>query len=42
MAPVSYSPQVILDESGSRPWGGSEPFLVDGRIVADLRKAHPG
>jgi ectoine hydroxylase-related dioxygenase (phytanoyl-CoA dioxygenase family) len=39
---VQYSPQVILDESGSRPWAGSEPFLVDGRIVADLCKAHPG
>ncbi len=32
---VQYSPQVILDGSGSRPWAGVEPFLVNGDIVAD-------
>jgi ectoine hydroxylase-related dioxygenase (phytanoyl-CoA dioxygenase family) len=33
---AQYSPEVILDESGQRPWDGSEPFLVGGRIVGNL------
>lgn len=32
---AQYSPQVILNESGVKPWAGCEPFLVQGRIVAD-------
>lgn len=31
---AQYSPQVILDEAGQKPWDGDEPFLVRGRIVA--------
>jgi ectoine hydroxylase-related dioxygenase (phytanoyl-CoA dioxygenase family) len=32
---AQYSSHVILDESRSNPWAGFEPFLVDGRIIAD-------
>jgi hypothetical protein len=32
---AQYSPHVILDQSHSKPWAGSEPFLVDGRIAAE-------
>jgi ectoine hydroxylase-related dioxygenase (phytanoyl-CoA dioxygenase family) len=32
---AQYSPQVILDRSGVEPWAGFEPFLVDGRIIAN-------
>ncbi len=32
---AQYSPHVILNASGEEPWSGFEPFLVEGRIVAD-------
>jgi ectoine hydroxylase-related dioxygenase (phytanoyl-CoA dioxygenase family) len=32
---AQYSPQVILDGSGAKPWAGHEPFLVDGRIATN-------
>jgi ectoine hydroxylase-related dioxygenase (phytanoyl-CoA dioxygenase family) len=32
---AQYSPQVILDQSGVKPWAGYEPFLASGRIAAD-------
>jgi hypothetical protein len=32
---VQYSPEVIRDEAGQRPWAGSEQFLAGGRIVSD-------
>ena len=31
---AQYSPEVIMQKDGSAPWGGSEQFLHDGRIVA--------
>ena len=37
---AQYSPQVISDESGSRPWAGDEPFLVDGCIVCERQPEH--
>ena len=37
---AQYSPQVILDQSGSRPWAGDEAFLVDGCIVGERQPEH--
>lgn len=33
---LQYSDQVIMDKSGSRPWGSFEQFLADGSVITDL------